>query len=96
LLLVILRQWLIIAVLKLGSLLYDRASPCLKACRILLLGQQLKPYKPQKQYLSLIGTGDPAIASWGSLGLALRSYCGTGKIGLIADLWSDSVTYQKC
>jgi len=56
LLLVILRQWLIIAVLKLGSLLYDRASPCLKNLQI--IRQQLKPYKPQKQYLSLIGTGD--------------------------------------
>ncbi|MCL1470686.1 hypothetical protein [Argonema antarcticum] len=30
---------------------------------------RLSPYKPQKRYLSLIGTGDgSAIASWGSLG----------------------------
>ncbi|MFB2979707.1 FAD-dependent oxidoreductase [Microseira sp. BLCC-F43] len=34
-----------------------------------LQGQPLKPYKPQKRYLSLIGTGEgSAVASWGSFG----------------------------
>ncbi|GET41297.1 pyridine nucleotide-disulfide oxidoreductase family protein [Microseira wollei NIES-4236] len=34
-----------------------------------LQSQPLKPYKPQKRYLSLIGTGDgSAVASWGSWG----------------------------
>jgi selenide,water dikinase len=34
-----------------------------------LLGKLLQPYQPQKQYLSLIGTGDgSAIAAWGAFG----------------------------
>jgi len=60
------RQWLIIAVLKLGVAV-RQGKPLFKTCSD-FIRQQLKPYKPQKQYLSLIGTGDRAIASWGSLG----------------------------
>ncbi|MHC5831877.1 MAG: FAD-dependent oxidoreductase, partial [Nostoc sp.] len=36
----------------------------------ILLGKSLKPYRPQKQYLSLIGTGDKrAIATRGIITL---------------------------
>jgi selenide,water dikinase len=54
---------------KAGVFAVRQGKPLFKNLQRILLGQQLKPYKPQKQYLSLIGTGDrAAIASWGSLG----------------------------
>ncbi len=54
---------------KAGVFAVRQGKPLFNNLQRMLLAQQLKPYKPQKQYLSLIGTGDrTAIASWGSLG----------------------------
>lgn len=54
---------------KAGVFAVRQGKPLFNNLQRMLLAQQLKPYKPQKQYLSLIGTGDrTAQASWGSLG----------------------------
>jgi selenide,water dikinase len=51
---------------KAGVFAVRQGKPLFNNLQRMLLAQQLKPYKPQKQYLSLIGTGDrTAIASWG-------------------------------
>ena len=53
---------------KAGVYAVRQGKPLFKNLQRTLLEQQHKPYKPQKKYLSLIGTGDgAAIASWGSL-----------------------------
>lgn len=54
---------------KAGVFAVRQGKPLFKNLRQSLLGKHLKPYKPQKQYLSLIGTGNGrAIAAWGAFG----------------------------
>jgi len=64
---------------KAGVFAVRQGKPLFKALQR-FIGQQLKPYKPQKQYLSLIGTGDQLRSRLGvRSALALRM-CGTGKM----------------
>jgi selenide,water dikinase len=54
---------------KAGVFAVRQGKPLFENLQRILLGKSLQAYKPQKLYLSLIGTGDrEAIASWGSLG----------------------------
>lgn len=54
---------------KAGVFAVRQGKPLFKNLQSILLGKKLKPYIPQKYYLSLIGTGDKcAIASWSFLG----------------------------
>lgn len=54
---------------KAGVFAVRQGRPLFENWRRIILGQPLKTYTPQKNYLALIGTGDKnAIASWGSLG----------------------------
>lgn len=55
---------------KAGVFAVRQGKPLYRNLRRTLLKQPLQPYKPQKQYLSLIGTGDSkAIAAWGAFSL---------------------------
>jgi selenide,water dikinase len=64
---------------KAGVFAVRQGKPLVENWRNFLLNQPLKPYIPQKTYLSLIGTGDKkAIASWGNWGCQSR-YCWTWK-----------------
>ncbi len=55
---------------KAGVFAVRQGKPLFNNLQKTLLAQHLQPYKPQKQYLSLIGTGDgKAIASRGSFGI---------------------------
>ncbi|MDZ7957116.1 MAG: FAD-dependent oxidoreductase [Aulosira sp. DedQUE10] len=55
---------------KAGVFAVRQGKPLFENLRRYLLDQPLKPYKPQKQYLSLIGTGDgKAIATRGAFTL---------------------------
>jgi pyridine nucleotide-disulfide oxidoreductase family protein len=54
---------------KAGVFAVRQGKPLFDNLQRILQNQPLKPYFPQKNYLSLIGTGDQkAIASWGSFG----------------------------
>lgn len=54
---------------KAGVFAVRQGKPLFDNLQQNLLGKPLKPYQPQKRYLSLIGTGDGrAVASWGSFG----------------------------
>ena len=54
---------------KAGVFAVRQGQPLFENLHRILRGETLKPYIPQKQYLSLIGTGDKsAIASWGKFG----------------------------
>jgi selenide,water dikinase len=54
---------------KAGVFAVRQGKPLFENLRRVLLSQPLIQYKPQKQFLSLIGTGDgEAIASWGRFG----------------------------
>ncbi len=54
---------------KAGVFAVRQGKPLYKNLQQNLLQKPLQPYQPQKQYLSLIGTGDgSAIASWGKFG----------------------------
>ena len=51
---------------KAGVFAVRQGKPLFENLQRILLGKSLKPYKPQQQYLSLIGTGDGlAIATKG-------------------------------
>lgn len=55
---------------KAGVFAVRQGQPLFENLRRLLLGKSLKPYRPQQQYLSLIGTGDKkAIATRGAFTL---------------------------
>ncbi|MBN3898573.1 MAG: FAD-dependent oxidoreductase [Nostoc sp. NOS(2021)] len=55
---------------KAGVFAVRQGKPLFENLQRILLGKSLKPYKPQKQYLSLIGTGDGrAIATRGVITL---------------------------
>ena len=55
---------------KAGVFAVRQGKPLFNNLQKTLLAGRLQPYKPQKTYLSLIGTGDgKAIASWGNFGL---------------------------
>ena len=54
---------------KAGVFAVRQGKPLFENLRAILLEKPLKPYKPQKLFLGLIGTGDgKAIASWGPFG----------------------------
>lgn len=54
---------------KAGVFAVRQGKPLFQNLRAILLSKPLQPYKPQKYFLSLIGTGDSkAIASWGLFG----------------------------
>ena len=54
---------------KAGVFAVRQGKPLFENLQRTVLGKPLKPYHPQKYYLSLIGTGDKsAIASWGNFG----------------------------
>jgi selenide,water dikinase len=53
---------------KAGVFAVRQGKPLFENLRAFLQEKPLKPYKPQQQFLGLIGTGDgEAIASWGAL-----------------------------
>jgi pyridine nucleotide-disulfide oxidoreductase family protein len=55
---------------KAGVFAVRQGKPLFENLQRILLGQSLKPYRPQKEYLSLIGTGDKrAIATRGTFNL---------------------------
>jgi selenide,water dikinase len=55
---------------KAGVFAVRQGQPLFENLQRIILGSKLKVYRPQKYYLSLIGTGNKkAIASWGSFGL---------------------------
>lgn len=54
---------------KAGVFAVRQGKPLFENLRATLTNQTLKPYHPQKNYLSLIGTGDgSAVASYGAIG----------------------------
>jgi selenide, water dikinase len=54
---------------KAGVFAVRQGKPLFHNLHQIIIGNPLKPYHPQKQYLGLIGTGDgSAIASWGPWG----------------------------
>ena len=54
---------------KAGVFAVRQGKPLFENLRAILLEKPLNPYKPQKVFLGLIGTGDgKAIASWGPFG----------------------------
>ena len=60
---------------KAGVFAVRQGKPLVENWRNFLLNKPLKPYFPQKTYLSLIGTGDKkAIASWGNWGCQARYF----------------------
>jgi len=60
---------------KAGVFAVRQGKPLVENWRNFLFNKPLKPYFPQKTYLSLIGTGDKsAIASWGNWGFRSRYF----------------------
>jgi NADH dehydrogenase FAD-containing subunit len=61
---------------KAGVFAVRQGKPLFDNLRRKLTGQALKPYEPQQQYLSLIGTGDKrAIATKGCITLPPHQLC---------------------
>lgn len=59
---------------KAGVFAVRQGKPLFENLRCVLSHQPLKPYRPQKNYLSLIGTGnESAVASYGAIGWQSRS-----------------------
>ncbi|MEH1769734.1 MAG: FAD-dependent oxidoreductase [Nostoc sp.] len=59
---------------KAGVFAVRQGKPLFENLQRILLGKPLKPYKPQKQYLSLIGTGDKRAISATGYAYATRGY----------------------
>ncbi|MEH1783197.1 MAG: FAD-dependent oxidoreductase [Nostoc sp.] len=57
---------------KAGVFAVRQGKPLFENLQRILLGKPLKPYKPQKQYLSLIGTGDGGAMSTTGYAYATR------------------------
>jgi len=58
---------------KAGVFAVRQGKPLFQNLQRIVLGNPLKPFHPQRHYLSLIGTGDEsAIASWGNFGFHSR------------------------
>ncbi|MEH1944686.1 MAG: FAD-dependent oxidoreductase [Nostoc sp.] len=57
---------------KAGVFAVRQGKPLFENLQRILLGKPLKPYKPQKQYLSLIGTGDGRAMSATGYAYAIR------------------------
>jgi selenide,water dikinase len=81
---------------KAGVFAVRQGKPLFQNLRRSLLAQKLKPYQPQQQYLSLIGTEIKKRSQQEDLlALVQRIYYGAGKTQLIANLCNASAICLK-